>query len=51
MYDHPGVRLSPHSSWNWSGAFPAMFEIFIENLRRYLDDEPLLSVVNPAEGY
>ena len=51
MYDHPGVRLSPHSSWNWPGAFPAMFEMFIENLRRYLDHEPLLSVVNPADGY
>lgn len=51
MYEHPGVRVSPHSSWNWPGAFPAMFDMFLENLRRHLADEPLLSVVDPANGY
>ena len=51
MYTHPSVRLSPHVSWNWSGAFQAMFETFIVNLRRWIDDEPLISVVNPADGY
>ena len=51
MYSHPSVRLSPHVSWNWSGAFPAMYATFIDNLRLYLNDEPLLSVVNPADGY
>lgn len=51
MYSHPSVRLSPHVSWNWSGAFQAMYATFIDNLRRYLDDEPLVSIVNPADGY
>jgi phosphoglycerate dehydrogenase-like enzyme len=51
MYSHPSVRVSPHSSWHWPGAFPAMFEMFIENLRRHLAGEPLLSVVDPANGY
>ena len=51
FYEHPRVRVSPHSSWNWPGAFPAMFDMVLENLRRYLDDEPLLSVVDPADGY
>jgi phosphoglycerate dehydrogenase-like enzyme len=51
MFDHPGVRLSPHVSWHWPGAFPAMFETFLVNLRRWIDDEPLLSVVDPADGY
>lgn len=51
LYEHPSVRLSPHISWNWPGAFPAMFEVFAENLGRYLDDRPLLSVVDPADGY
>lgn len=51
MYDHPRVRVSPHSSWHWPGAFPAMFEMFLENLRRHLSGEPLLSVVDPANGY
>jgi phosphoglycerate dehydrogenase-like enzyme len=51
LYDHPRVRLSPHTSWSFPGAFPAMFEVFAENLGRYLDDRPLLSVVDPADGY
>ncbi len=51
MYRHPQVRVSPHVSWNWPGAFAAMFETFGENLRRYLDGRPLLSVVDPAAGY
>ena len=51
MYDHPRVRLSPHISWSWPGAFPAMFETFADNLRLFLDGEPLRSVVDPATGY
>ena len=51
MYSHPAVRLSPHVSWNWSGAFQAMYATFVDNLRLYLNDEPLLSVVNPVDGY
>lgn len=51
MYDHPGVRLSPHVSWSWPGAFGAMYETFAENVRRHLAGEPLLSVVDPAAGY
>lgn len=51
MFSHPNVRLSPHVSWNWSGAFGAMYGVFIENLRRRLAGEPLLSVVDPADGY
>lgn len=51
MYDHPKVRVSPHLSWNWSGAFGAMYEVFLRNLRHWLADEPLESVVDPADGY
>ena len=51
LYEHPQVRLSPHTSWSFPGAFPAMFEMFAENLGRYLDGRPLLSVVDPADGY
>ena len=51
MYDDPRVRLSPHVSWSWPGAFGAMYETFAENLRRYLAGEPLRSVVDPAAGY
>jgi phosphoglycerate dehydrogenase-like enzyme len=51
MYHHPSVRLSPHISWSWSGAFDAMFQTLGENLRRRLAGDQLLSVVDPAEGY
>lgn len=51
MYGHPGIRVSPHLSWNWSGAFGAMYEVFIRNLGHWLADEPLESVVDPAQGY
>jgi phosphoglycerate dehydrogenase-like enzyme len=51
MYGHPGVRVSPHLSWNWSGAVGAMYEVFLRNLAHWLADEPLESVVDPAQGY
>jgi len=51
MYGHPAVRVSPHISWSFPGAFSAMYEVFGENLGRYLDGQPLLSVVDPAHGY
>jgi phosphoglycerate dehydrogenase-like enzyme len=51
MYTHPQVRVSPHVSWNFPGAFAAMYEVFAENLDRYLDGRPLVSVVDPADGY
>jgi hypothetical protein len=38
-------------SWNFPGAFSAMYEVFAENLGRYLDGRPLISVVDPADGY
>jgi phosphoglycerate dehydrogenase-like enzyme len=51
MYRHPGVRLSAHISWNWSGAGDGLFEAFRENLARFLAGEPLVNVIDPAVGY
>jgi phosphoglycerate dehydrogenase-like enzyme len=51
MYAHPRVRVSPHVSWNFPGAFAAMYEVFADNLGRYLEGRPLLSVVDPVDGY
>lgn len=51
MYSHPNVRVSPHLSWNWAGAFGAMYEIFLRNLAHRLAGEPLESVVDPGNGY
>ena len=51
MYEHPRVFLTPHSSWASRDMVGAATDIFATNLRRYLDGEPLLHVVDVAEGY
>ena len=54
--DHPlwsmeNVYITPH----YSGSHPQYWEradrIFLENLRRYLAGEPMINVVDQAEGY
>jgi phosphoglycerate dehydrogenase-like enzyme len=51
LYEHPRVRLSPHISWSWPHASETITGIFADNLRRYLDSEPLANVIDPAVGY
>ncbi|HEX6244868.1 MAG TPA: NAD(P)-dependent oxidoreductase [Polyangiales bacterium] len=51
LYTHPKVRLSPHISWSWPGAIDTIRRIFADNLRRYLDGEPLENQLDPAQGY
>ena len=51
MYEHPGVRLSAHVSWYTPALQRTAVEIFVENLGRFLRGDPLLHVVDPAEGY
>ncbi len=51
MYEHPGVRLSAHVSWYTPALQRTAVEIFVENLGRFLRGDPLLYVVDPAEGY
>jgi phosphoglycerate dehydrogenase-like enzyme len=51
LWSMPNVIITPHMS----GGFPTYREhtgaIFLENLRRYLDGEPLLNVVDKRLGY
>ena len=51
MYSHPKVRLSAHVSWASPAGLDRTLEIFLGNLRRYVDGEPLLHVVDADEGY
>ncbi len=51
LYEHPKVFLTPHSSWASRDLVGAAVDIFCVNLRRYLDGEPLLHVVDVHEGY
>lgn len=51
LYSHPRVRMTAHISWYTPQLQAAAIDILIENVGRYLADEPLLYVVDPAEGY
>ncbi|MGC0362065.1 phosphoglycerate dehydrogenase-like enzyme [Rhodococcus sp. 27YEA15] len=51
FYSHPRVDVSPHVSWADPRTIPGTVDRFVENVRRYLRSEPLLGVVDPAEGY
>lgn len=51
LYQHPGVRLSAHVSWNAPGALDSITDPFLANLRRWLADEPLEGQVDRRAGY
>ena len=51
LYSHPGVRLSAHVSWSDPGALNRLHAAFTDNLDRWLADEALIDVVDPAAGY
>jgi phosphoglycerate dehydrogenase-like enzyme len=51
LYVHAAVRLSPHISWSAPGSMAKTFELFIDNLRRYRNREPLHGLVDVAAGY
>jgi phosphoglycerate dehydrogenase-like enzyme len=51
LYSHPKVRLSPHISWAAPGTMPVMYELFADNLARYLAGEPLDGLVDRDARY
>jgi phosphoglycerate dehydrogenase-like enzyme len=51
MYTHPGVRLSGHVSWSSPAGIEPLVQALLDNLGRYLRGEPLLGLVDRAEGY
>jgi phosphoglycerate dehydrogenase-like enzyme len=51
MYTHPKVRLSAHVSWASPAGLDRTLEIFLDNLRRYANGEPLMHLVDVDEGY
>jgi phosphoglycerate dehydrogenase-like enzyme len=51
LYEHPGVRLSPHISWNDPHSNPRRQRMFVENMRRFIAGEPLEGVVDVEHGY
>jgi phosphoglycerate dehydrogenase-like enzyme len=51
LYAHPHVRLTAHVSWYTPELQQAAVEILVENIGRFQRGEPLLHVVDAAEGY
>ena len=49
IWDHPKVRVSAHTSNSGDGNLGRGDELFLENLRRYLANEPLLNEADPRE--
>lgn len=51
LWDTPGVFITPHYSGSTPYYWDRGIEIVIENIRRHRNDEPLINVVDKAEGY
>jgi phosphoglycerate dehydrogenase-like enzyme len=51
LYEHPGVRLSPHISWSSPEGLSLVAATFVSNLRRYVAGEPLDGLVDRTAGY
>jgi phosphoglycerate dehydrogenase-like enzyme len=51
LYAHRRVHVTAHVSWYTPEMQQAAVDIFVENLGRYVRGEPLLHVVDRAEGY
>lgn len=49
--ERPDVLLTPHISGQGGGGESTMFELFRENLRRYIAGEPLINLVERRRGY
>jgi phosphoglycerate dehydrogenase-like enzyme len=51
LYEHPGVRLSPHISWSAPSTMSRTLELFAENLRRFRQGDALGGLVDPVARY
>lgn len=52
LWDMPNVHISPHNSPGWTDGLRARQKaLFLDNLRRFAQDEPLENVVDIKRGY
>lgn len=51
LWDTPNLVITPHCAGLSPNRRRRLIEFFCQNLRRYLDGEPLLNVVDPRIGY
>jgi phosphoglycerate dehydrogenase-like enzyme len=48
LWDVPNLRLSPHSSAAQEGYWEGLVELFCDNLRRFLDGQPMRNHIDPS---
>jgi len=51
LWDVPNLLITPHTAALTEKQWQRHYELFTENLRRYLKGEPLLAVVDKHKGY
>jgi phosphoglycerate dehydrogenase-like enzyme len=51
LWDMPNVLICPHSASTSDRENSRITDLFCENLRRFLADEPLLNVLDPERMY
>ncbi|MDN3311510.1 D-2-hydroxyacid dehydrogenase [Microbacterium oryzae] len=51
LWDHPRVLVSPHTAALSTQEDARIVRLFVDNLRRFLDGEPLRNVVDTVEFY
>lgn len=51
FYDTPNLIMTPHMAGAFEGFWPAMMNLFAENLRRFHEGRPLLNQTNKRLGY
>lgn len=49
LWAHPKVRMTPHTSFAGDGVQARWDDLFLDNIARYVNGEPLERVVDPAE--
>lgn len=49
LWTHPKVNLTPHTSFSGSGVFTRWDQLFLDNIQRFCNDEPLEMVFDPAD--
>lgn len=51
LWDLDNVILTPHSSGNFDGFMNRSVSLFADNIRRYLNEQPLVNLVDKKRGY
>ena len=51
LWDMEQVIVTPHSCGGFVGFTTATTDLFLENVRRSINKEPLINVINTSQGY